>query len=307
MACRTGKLPQWWLDNTPHDTLEEQVERRVKEEEERRAQEADASEECAYDGFNDVTDDAARPQEAPMETLEMNGKVNGDAKTASVSRTNGYKRNSNPSSYLLRPPDEYESTDYKVERAKLRHVSENDKNSNNNKRNGVLSPSSPEISATSSPFMWSSDADSPQEQSLLPESAPSDVLSPESTAGTPSSLTSTQKPIRSFKTAFTGVSPFDFAMQQRAREQERREKERLARESLRAHNAAKVEKDRASQQKQKDLEEKRKKKEAEDALKNFKKTSLESDLETELTRRRQEDKRKKKEAEEQHHIYKATS
>lgn len=303
MASPTGKLPQWWLDSTPHDTLEEQVERKKKEAEEKKAQEQQkVTEQNDADAALDVGDVSATQKETPSESLDMNGNAHDNVKPTPLSKSNGYRRNSNPTRTIT--PEEWESTDYNVERAKLKPVTENDMK----KRNGALSPASSRGSpATISSGRYTPEVTSPQEQAVVPESA---LLSPESTvssSSTPSSLESSRKPARHFKTSFTGVSPFDFAMQQRAREQERREKERLARESMQRHHAQKIESDKASQHKQKDLEEKRKKREAEENLKTFKKVTLESDLATELKRQQQEDKRKKKEAEELYHDYKSTS
>lgn len=303
MASPTGKLPQWWLDCTPHDTLEEQVERKKKEEEEKQAQqEADEKEESSTEMPDDS--DAALEQEEPLESLDMNGDASDDSEASPVSEKNRYRRNSNSRS-PMGPPEEYpESTDYNAERAKLRHVE-------NQKKRNVRSPSDSTSSYAKPRFgrYVRNDTPSPKVEAA-PESAPTpSPLSPESNVSnkTPSTQSPPPKPVRKFKTVFTGVSPFDFAMQQRAREQERREKERLARESLARHHAEKVESDKASQQKQKHLEEMRKKKEAEEAIKKFRKTTLDADLETELKRQKQEEKRKKKEAEEQHHGYKSTS
>lgn len=105
---------------------------------------------------------------------------------------------------------------------------------------------------------------------------------------------------KKFDTAFTGVSPFDFAMQQRAREKERREKERLSREGLAQHHGAVLLADKAAEHKAKEDEERRKKKEAEDLLKMFKAADLDKHYEVaaELKKLQIEDKIKKKEAEE---------
>ena len=105
---------------------------------------------------------------------------------------------------------------------------------------------------------------------------------------------------KKFDTAFTGVSPFDFAMQQRAREKERRETERLSRESLVQHHGGVLLADKAAEHKAKEDEERRKKKEAEDLLKMFKAADLDKHYEVaaELKKLQIEDKLKKKEAEE---------
>ena len=107
-------------------------------------------------------------------------------------------------------------------------------------------------------------------------------------------------PPKKFDTAFTGVSPFDFAMQQRAREKERREKERLSREGLAQHHGGVLLADKAAQHKAKEDEERRRKKEAEDLLKMFKAADLDKHYEVaaELKKLQIEDKLKKKEAEE---------
>ena len=112
--------------------------------------------------------------------------------------------------------------------------------------------------------------------------------------------TSTAPSPKKFDTAFTGVSPFDFAMQQRAREKERREKERLSREGLAQHHGAVLLADKAAEHKAKDDEVRRKKKEAEDLLKMFKAADLDKHYEVaaELKKLQIEDKLKKKEAEE---------
>lgn len=302
MTSSTGRLPQWWLDSTPHDTLEEQVERRRKEKEEKEAQQETDEKEHNGAADNDCVD-AAPEHENPMESIDMNGDSTNDIKNSESSEKSRYQRSSNPRS-PLGPPEEFESTDYSAERARLKPViSENGKKN----RNGALSPASP-ISLTKTPSGRYANTETPSsnEESVRADAS---IVSPseQSTESTPSSLSNSRKPVRSFKTAFTGVSPFDFAMQQRAMEQERREKERIARESLARHHAEKVESEKAREQKLKDLEQKRKKKEAEEALKKFRKETLESDLETALKRRELEDKRKKKEAELQHHEYKSKS
>ena len=107
-------------------------------------------------------------------------------------------------------------------------------------------------------------------------------------------------PTKKFNTAFTGVSPFDFAMQQRAREKERREKVRLSREGLAQHHGAVLLADKAAEHKARDEEERRKKKEAEEMLKMFKAADLDKTYEVaaELKKMQIETKLKKKEAEE---------
>ena len=106
---------------------------------------------------------------------------------------------------------------------------------------------------------------------------------------------------KSYKTSFTGASPFDFAMQQKAREKERRAKERIYKESLAQHHGHSVEVDKAAKLLAKEREQRRKKKEAKDNLQGFK-IDLVADATfnkaAELRRLNQEDKRKKKEAEE---------
>lgn len=302
-----AKLPQWWLDNTPHDTLEEQVERRRIEEEKELSEEEENEEEDNVIICGDTTDhDIATDYDdlAPLESRPLNGHANGND-FENTKKTNGYKRSTAPRSAPI-TPEEFECTDYKVERANLKHIELQEKTKNTT-ASPTKSMGSP-LRSPWSPTRYSQNANSPV-ISALPESAPATV-SPEtairSTKNTPNSFKDARKP-RKFKTAFTGVSPFDFAMQQRAREQERREKERLARESLSRHHAETAEYDRVSEQKQKYLEEKRKKKEAEEYRKQFKGVTLDSDLATELKRRHMEEKRKKKEACEQHHEYKSTS
>lgn len=105
---------------------------------------------------------------------------------------------------------------------------------------------------------------------------------------------------KKYNTAFTGVSPFDFAMQQRAKEKERREKERISREGLAQHHGALLMADKAAEHKAKEEEERRKKKEAEELLKMFKAADLDKQYEVaaELKKLQIEDKLKKKEAEE---------
>lgn len=105
---------------------------------------------------------------------------------------------------------------------------------------------------------------------------------------------------KKYNTAFTGVSPFDFAMQQRAKEKERREKERISREGLAQHHGALLMADKAAEHKAKEEEERRKKKEAEELLKMFKAADLDKQYEVaaELKKLQIEDKQKKKEAEE---------
>ena len=282
------------------------MERRRIEQEEKLAEQEENEEEDNVIICGDADhDDLVTDEEAPLESLPLNGHMNGnDVDSENVIKTNGYKRSTAPRSAPI-TPEEFECTDYKVERSKLKPVELEEKT-----KNTTISPTNSTKSSIKSPLsttVYSQDVHSPV-NSALPESAP--TVSPEtmSTKGTPNSdsLNASRQP-RKFQTAFTGVSPFDFAMQQRAREQERREKERLARESLSRHHAETVEYDRVSEQKQKMLEEKRKKKEAEENIKMFRKDTLDSDLATELKRRQIEEKRKKKEACEQHHEYKSTS
>ena len=115
---------------------------------------------------------------------------------------------------------------------------------------------------------------------------------------------------RQFKTSFTGVSPFDFAMQQKVKEKQRREQERLAREALAQHHAQLSEVDKASERKAKEQEEKRKKVEAEKILKQFKnKGDSKLDKATSLRKLNNELQRKRKEAEDlqRDHKYQPTS
>lgn len=301
MSSRTGKLPQWWLDNTPHDTLEEQVERRRIALEEKIAEEEENFDDNVII-CGDTINDNAEDDGAPIESLKVNGTPNDDDEQTDslTTKQNGYKRAPRSSPITL---EEYASTDYKIERAKLKPVVSDNENTKKN----AISPTNSLGSSIKSPSSttWTKDVDSPLE-AALPESAP--TISPaESTKNTPDSINASQKPVRHFKTSFTGVSVFDFAMQQRAREQERREKERLARESLARHHAETFEYDKASQHKLKSLEEKRRKKEAEENIKKFKKVTLDSDLATELKKRHQEERRQKREACEKHHEYKSTS
>ena len=304
MPGSRGKLPQWWLDNTPHDTLEEQVERKKKEAAEKKAQEEAEAEEQQIDRATPPSgSDAATPQETPTESLHVNDD-NDDMKPVSLSRNNSYRKPT-PRSRLV-SPEQYESTDYNLERAKLKHVE-----NGISQRDRRYSPAILRGSTVKSPAgrnVVNQTLTSPQQKQPFANGTMTSPLSPESTAtSTPSSLPTRQP--RHFTTAFTGVSSFDFAMQQRAREQERREKERLAREALARHHADMVEVARASEQKQMYLEEKRKKKEAEENLKGFKKFTLDGafDKSTELKRQNMEEKRQKKEAEEKIHEYKSTS
>lgn len=105
---------------------------------------------------------------------------------------------------------------------------------------------------------------------------------------------------KSYKTEFTGVSPFDFAMQQRAKQKERREKERLAKEALTRHHGHSQEANRAAQSKAKEKEERRKVKEAEENLKAFKTADLDKkhEVANDLKKLQIEEKQKKREAEE---------
>jgi hypothetical protein len=107
-------------------------------------------------------------------------------------------------------------------------------------------------------------------------------------------------PSKSYKTEFTGISPFDFAMQQRARKKERREKERLAKEALATHHGHSLEADRTVEVKAKEQEQRRKKREADENLKAFKAADLDKKYEVaaELKKLHLEEKQKKREAEE---------
>jgi hypothetical protein len=113
---------------------------------------------------------------------------------------------------------------------------------------------------------------------------------------------------RVFETAFTGVSPFDFAMQQRAQEKARREKERLDKEGLSRHHAQVVLVDTAAELKKKHLEELRQKKEADKNLKKFKNDHGPSQFDTagNLKKLDQEQKKAKKEAKELNHGFHAS-
>ena len=113
---------------------------------------------------------------------------------------------------------------------------------------------------------------------------------------------------RVFETAFTGVSTFDFAMQQRAQEKARREKERLYKEGLSRHHAQVVLVDTATELKKKQLEELRQKKEAEENLKKFKNDHGPSQFDTagNLKKLDQEQKKAKKEAKELNHGFQAS-
>lgn len=136
------------------------------------------------------------------------------------------------------------------------------------------------------------------------ESVTTSSVSTNNTAQSSVAAGSTQQR-RTYKTEFTGVSPFDFAMQQRAKEKERREKERQAREALSTHHGASLEADRAFQHRARDEEQKRQKKEAEEALKAFKAADLDKKYEVadKLKKLQIEDKLKKKEAEEHNKGY----
>jgi len=69
---------------------------------------------------------------------------------------------------------------------------------------------------------------------------------------------------------FTGCSPFDFAMRQKAAEKERREKQRLAKEALSTHHAGSAEHSKAAKKKAEEDGERKKRKEAEENLNTFK-------------------------------------
>jgi hypothetical protein len=121
-----------------------------------------------------------------------------------------------------------------------------------------------------------------------------------SVASAKSKKSTGSSPSKSYKTEFTGVSPFDFAMQQRAREKERREKERLAKEALATHHGHSLEADRAVELKAKEQEQRRQKREAEENLKAFKAADLDKKYEVaaELKKLHLEEKQKKREADE---------
>jgi hypothetical protein len=112
---------------------------------------------------------------------------------------------------------------------------------------------------------------------------------------------------RVYKTAFMGVSPFDFAMQQRAQEKERRQKEKMDREGLTRHHAQVVQIESATELKKKQQEELRLKKEAEDLHKNFKNDAGPSQFDTAGTLKKLalEQKNAKKEAEQRNHEFQA--
>jgi hypothetical protein len=131
-----------------------------------------------------------------------------------------------------------------------------------------------------------------------PEDASTATASSSSTTGA-RDIPKGQAP-KQYGTTFTGVSPFDFAMQQRAMEKERREKERISRENLSRHHGASGQADKAAENKASYDEERRKKKEAEDNIKMFKAADLSKKYEaaTDLKKLQMEDKQKKKEAEE---------
>ena len=112
-----------------------------------------------------------------------------------------------------------------------------------------------------------------------------------------------------YKTAFTGVSPFDFAMQQRAKEKERRQKEKMDREALTRHHAQVVQIESATELKKKQQEELRLKREAEDLHKTFKNDAGPSQFDTagNLKKLALEQKNAKKEAEQRNHEFQANS
>lgn len=268
----SGKLPQWWLDSTPHDTLEDHVERKEKEAAERKAKEKAKKDE------DKVGDPLDAPGVKDMERSQL-----------TTSRTKGRIRRSptrgDDSTY------DYETTNYSEERAKLKPVAVADDGDLDQAIDDSLGREGENVKPIGSPAY-----------------SETGILSPMSETSCTSDVPVRLKE-RKFKTAFTGAGAFDFAMQQRAQEKERREKERLAREALKQHSAASLEAIRVHQQKQRDLEEKRKKKEAEENLKGFKNLALDSRLDksTELRQQKLEDKRQKKEAEEKRHEYKSTA
>jgi hypothetical protein len=148
------------------------------------------------------------------------------------------------------------------------------------------------------------------EEQVSPSSEQSGtVQSADSMDSTGSSPSPTKRERRTYKTAFTGVSPFDFAMQLRIQEKERREKEKEARESLAHHHAQQASSEKAKELKAPSLEERRAKQEAEENLKSYKTVNLGSEYATasELKKLQEEQKRKKKEAEEIQHHYKGMS
>ena len=265
-----GKLPQWWLDSTPHDTLEDHVERKKKEAAERQEKEKAKKDEVATVG--DIVDasgvnDMERSQSTPP----------GAEGRSRQSSTRGVDSTYN-----------YEKTNYSDERAKLKPVLAGD---SDQAMEDSLGKDEENVKPFGSPAYSEISIRSPLSETSCTSDDPVHL-----------------KP-RKFKTAFTGAGAFDFAMQQRAQEKERREKERLAREALKQHSAAALEAIRVRQQKQRDLEEKRKKKEAEENLKGFKNLVLDSRLDksAELRQQKLEDKRQKKEAEERRHDYKSTT
>lgn len=268
----SGKLPQWWLDSTPHDTLEDHVERKKKEAAERKAKEE------AKKNKNKVGDALDAPVVQDMETSQSTTWRTED-------RSRGIPRGGDDSTY------DYETTVYSEERAKLKPVAVADDGDLDQAINDSPGMEAENVKPIGSPAYSETNFQSPMSEI----SSTSDV--------------SMGLKARKFKTAFTGAGAFDFAMQQRAQEKERREKERLAREALKQHSADAMEAVRVRQQKQRDLEEKRKKKEAEENLKGFKNLALDSmlDKSTELKQQKLEDKRQKKEAEEKRHEYKSTA
>ena len=293
-----GRLPQWWLDYTPHDTLEDKVERRRKKKE---AERAKAEAEAQKENTNGV----------PTE-VTVDSRFDGSVSQPSPLNT-GYVRTLTPKGPGAYETD-YEKADYGLERLKLKHtgVDENGESGgpwNQSTFRDTANGGSGEQEQNTEQSTASSTRSTSKSITTDEPSIPEDMLSPlsqtTSTASDKGTFSSPRKP-REFKTAFTGCSVFDFAMQQKAREQERREKERLARESLSHHHADKVEVARATENKAKVLEQLRKKKEAEDNLKGFKKVTLDGNFDkaSELKRLQQEDKRQKKEAEKQHHEYK---
>jgi hypothetical protein len=285
MARKSGKLPQWWLDGTPHDTLEDQVERKKKEAAERKEKEEAKKDEHEHAAPSDPPVGLLVDKKSPQSTIQIS-RIEHKSRR-SPTGGNGSIRDGGGT-------NNYETTDYNEERAKLKHVAAAD--------NGDLGCKSP---------IRVKDAPGNAAENVKPIGSPEHVeqsvqspLSEMSSCDTPTRLQA-----RTYKTAFTGAGAFDFAMQQRAQEKERREKERLARESLKQHSANTMEAERVRQQKQNDLEMRRKKQEAQENLKGFKNLALDSkmDKSTELKRQQLEHKRQTKEAEEKHHEYKSTT
>lgn len=290
MARKSGKLPQWWLDSTPHDTLEDQAEQKEKEAAERKEKAKAKKEEHQLlgEGAAKEKSNAAVGLLVDKRSPQSTKQISRIEHKSRMIPTRGHGSTRGGSGKI-----DYEATDYTEERAKLKPVTSAD--------SGDLGLKSP-----------ISDKDSPENamENVKPMGSPAhseqSVQSPLTEMSSFDSPTRLQA--RTYKTAFTGAGAFDFAMQQRAQEKERREKERMARESLKQHSATTMEAERVRQQKQKDLEMRRKKHEAQENLKGFKNLALDSkmDKSAELKRQQLEHKRQTKEAEEKHHEYKST-